>query len=162
MMIGKSLQCKFTESRGEPVRQGEYTVKQLDSIKIESGTYEITVSFLDGKNNDVGIHLEAPDGWIELSDNTQTHKLAIWRGIGLPDVIKHQVYCPNGEIVMWNIYRIRHSENFVTEDKWTGNAGLIIIDEGKQKKQYGCSSGPGEFNPFELIVEIAWRHVVPT
>jgi hypothetical protein len=47
--------------------------------------------------------------------------------------------------------------DFVTEDKWTGNAGLVVLRSVAGYRSYGCSDGIGEFDPEDLKFELTWE-----
>jgi hypothetical protein len=151
----ESLQYAFFRSHGQPVLVGQWIVRQADRIPIDTG--RVTVRFVKGKRPDHGIRLKANGGWIELSDHRRVATVDIWREPCLPDVIEHRVCCPTGELGVWNIYRVRHPNGTVTEDMWTGNAGMVLLEEEPTKRTYGCSSGIEAFDPSELVVQIEWQ-----
>jgi len=150
----KTLQYMFIQSKGRPVHVGDLVVMQTDCIPIERGT--ITIRFIEGQSKDHGVRLKCKNGWIELSDGTHAETLYIWRQPGLPDEITHRVHCPDGKLRFCNVYRIFHHNGYVSEDRWTGNAGIVRLSEQANKRMYGCSRGDGDFNPRGLVVEVEW------
>jgi hypothetical protein len=153
--MNKSLQYLFVESMGQPVVIDGVRVRQRDSIPIAKG--RVTVRFTNGDKEDHGIRLKAAGGYILLSDGTKAEAVDTWRSADLPDEITYTVSCRAGNIAIWNIYRVFHAEGVVTEDMWTGNAGMVLLKDAPNKRVYGCSRGGGaEFDPQALTVEIEW------
>ena len=107
---------------------------------------------------DRGIRLKAKGGWIERSDGRHAEVVDTWRVPGLPDEISYKVSCPRGSLMTWNIYRVRHYDGTITEDMWTGNAGLVLLSEQPHNRIYGCSPGGcGGFEPQDLVIELEWK-----
>lgn len=152
----KSLQYLFIESSGHPVQIDGLAVMQADSIPISQGY--VTIRFLKGYQQDHGVRLKAKGGWIELSDGSHAEVVDTWRSPGLPDEITYKVSSPQKRLGLWNIYRIVHPDGTVSEDMWTGNAGIVVLQDRPNKRTYGCSPGGGDrFDPDALIVEVEWR-----
>lgn len=154
-----SLQEAFLRSRGEAVRIGESLVRQMVEIPLKRG--EITVEFLSELNGRHGISISSKNGWIRLSDGSTTPRLHIWNEPGLPSSVTHEFESRDGVIRIWNVYRIRHPSGIVTEDYFTGNAGIVVLEQGPSHVRLGCSGGLGDFDPQELVVEISWTEDGP-
>jgi hypothetical protein len=151
-----TLQEMFVASGGRPIQFFDSLVRQADSIPIVEGL--VTVRFLSGDAHGHGIRLKAKRGWIELSDGSRSEVVDTWRSPDLPDEITYRVSSPSGSLSFWNVYKIVHSDGVVTEDMWTGNAGMVKVSEIQNKRTYACSpGGPDEFAPQRLIVEIEWK-----
>src|SRR6185295_8925480 len=108
----------------------------------------------DGRN---AVCLKSDNGGIHLSDGSKAKRLHIWNDPGLPSVVEHRVDCRDGQLKVWNIYRVLHPEGATTEDSWTGNAGMILRQEGSQKRSYRCSDGIGEFDPNDFTFTVEWK-----
>jgi hypothetical protein len=156
--MNKTLQHLFIESQGKPVLLGDLVVKQGDRIPISSG--RVTIRFLSGCDKDRGVRMKLSKGWIQLSDGKHAQTVYTWRTPGLPDEVSYNVSCPEGFLKICNIYRVHHADGLVTEEMWTGNAGIVVLSEQTNKKVYGCSPGGcGEFNPRDLVVELEWEEL---
>lgn len=149
------LQEQFLQSDGKPVLVGDRLVQQSATLDIADGSF--TLRFLSGQREGHGIRAKTKDGWIELSDGTRTKVLDTWFSPDLPDHVTHRFHCRQGVLRLWNTYRTRHPSGDVTQDMWTGNAGMVLLDEGPQRRTYGCSRGDGPFDPGSLVVEITWN-----
>jgi hypothetical protein len=153
----KSLQYEFIETKGQPIKRGAYDVQQRCFIKVPHGTLEVTVRFLTGLKEDVGIRIGPTVGWVELSDGSHANGVTIWRGPDLSDEDVRKVECAAGELEVWNVYRVKYKDGSICENEWTGNAEMVVLSQDSAAIRFGCSSGPGDFNPLELIVEVKWR-----
>jgi hypothetical protein len=141
----KTLQEQFVETRGQPLHLDGVEVVQMDRIAVRHGVVSVsTNSACAGQ----GIALKAPSGAIRLSDGQAVPLLHIWFDPGLPLAVAHEVDCREGELRVWNIFRTVHPNGAITEDKWTGNAGMAIVDAQPRRRRYRCSPGTAEsFNP---------------
>ena len=153
----KTLQELFIESEGDPVLIGEYEVVQTARIPLRSSI--VQVRLLSPPDEDQGVALAVKKGFIELSDGSKTKVLYIWHGPDLPSKVKHRVECREEPLLVYNIYRIRHSSGLVTEDHHTGNAGMVLLEEAPQHRRYACSAWNWKkpFNPDAIEFEIEWQ-----
>lgn len=141
---------------GQPVALAGLVVKQGDDIPLAAGQIIIRLGGIDNQGH--GVRLKARGGWIELSDGRRAEVVDTWRAPGLPDVITYTVSCPSGGLLLWNIYQVTHPNGEITEDMWTGNAGMTLLSARPNGRTYGCSpGGGGDFEPRRLIVEVEWR-----
>lgn len=148
-----SLQEQFVQSRGEPVIVGDTSVLQMDRIPIIRG--RVKINFESASEECVsGVSLKSLKGSILLSNGEKVNRVNVWFEKGLPNEIIHQVECPDGELRIWNIYRIKHIDGSVTEDSWTNNAGMVLDCISGNTRKYRCSHGIGEFSNSDLIFEI--------
>lgn len=148
----RSLQSLFIESQGKPVPVDGRLVVQLDKIPLHEGTITLTAHQEDA---DQGISIKADNGYIELRDGTRCKRLHVWFPPKVPLTVTYPVKSKTGMIRLWNIYRIRHSSSFVTEDSWTANAGMIVDVLSERKRRYSCSRAPGPFAP-TFVVDVEW------
>jgi hypothetical protein len=157
MASDMSLQEMFVRSHGQPIVLGERTVVQMDKVDL-AGTVEAKIQFVGAEfyvNNAAVIAIRKP-GKIFLSDGSVTNAVQIWDEPGLPRVAIHVVDSAGQPLEVYNKYRTRHGSGFVTEDSFTGNAGMIVTALSPLKKRYECSNGPGQFST-DLIFELSWK-----
>ncbi|MDZ7653984.1 MAG: hypothetical protein U5L03_16205 [Burkholderiaceae bacterium] len=150
----KTLQEQFVETRGAPLHVNGVQVVQMDRIAVRRGMVSVRASRACAGQ---GIALKAPSGAIWLSDGKAVPLLHVWFDPGLPLTVTHEVDCRDGELRVWNIFRTVHPNGAVTEDKWTGNAGMAIVDSQPSRRHYRCSPGTAEsFNPqLEVTIEVS-------
>ena len=150
--MSETLQELFVKSLGKPVRLDNRVVFQLCRIPINHGM--VTISLLSPPNSDEGICIKAPNGAIELSDGTASETVYVWHEPNLPTRLSHHVNCPNGELLIWNIYRVHHPNGEVTVDFWTGNAGMTLLTDAPNRRRYACSDWRGSFDPPAIQFEV--------
>ncbi len=154
-MTEMALQTDFLQTNGGPVMREGDSVVQMDRIPISTGL--VRIAFQRGNAEQTcGLALESAKGAIYLSGGERVTLLHIWDEQELPRTVAYRVDCPDGELRVWNIYRTEHASGLVTEDAWTGNAGMIVTQVGKRRRQYRCSCGPGDFDPSNQHVNIDW------
>ena len=151
----RTLQELFIESKGHPLTVDGTRVVQMDRWPCVRGRIILTAS---AARPDEGVSLKATNGSILLSEGPGVPLLRVWFEPGLPLTEKHFIECDDGELLVWNIYRTKHSRGAITEDAWTGNAGMIVSIVGPNKRLYRCSRNLGPFDPsFEFSIE--WEPV---
>lgn len=153
-----NLQYKFIESKGAPISLNGQNVIQLDTIPIHKGI--VSIRFISILNGEFGVVLKSKNGYIVLSEGRHTKCLFTWNEPKLPRIINYEVNCTDGKLRVWNVYKVHHHTGEVTEDAWTGNAGMIVENRNRYARLYKCSSGLGEFNPEEFLFEIEWREFI--
>ncbi|MCC6699388.1 MAG: hypothetical protein IT365_27430 [Candidatus Hydrogenedentes bacterium] len=150
----KSLQYRFLESHGNPLQIGNMKVIQCDRLAISKGI--VKLRFLSEATGKQGVALKAKKGGIRMSDGKRVQRLNIWHETNLPPNVEYEVECPTGELTLWNIYRMQHPDGSMTEDEWTGNAGMIIVEQKNGYRRYGCSDSFDTFSPANLEFEVEW------
>jgi hypothetical protein len=146
-----TLQEQFLQHGGSPIEIDQCAIVQMDRLPIHDAT--VTLRFLRGQSGN-GVALKSANGFITLSDDRSSSLIHIWNEPNLPSEVTHFVRCPDGELRVWNIYHVQHPGGQVTEDAWTGNAGMIVENIAERKRHYRCSAGPGNFDPnFEFEIE---------
>jgi hypothetical protein len=148
-----SLQERFVESRGAPVLVDGKEIVQMDRIRADRGTVRVSAKAVCAGQ---GIALKAPTGSITLSNGRGIPLLHIWFDPGLPLNATHAFDCRDGELRVWNIFRTIHPNGVVTEDAWTGNAGMLIVNKQPLYRRYRCSPGTAvDFDPqLDVTVEV--------
>jgi hypothetical protein len=145
---------RFIASGGSPLIINGRVVIQMDTIPVTKAKLNVSAS---KARNDQGIALKSPKGSITLSDGRKVPLLHMWFDEGLPLSVAHDVDCGSEGLRIWNIYRTRHAGGVVTEDAWTGNAGMAVLDEGENYRRYGCSPGNADHFDPQLDVVITWQ-----
>lgn len=149
-----TLQELFVRSRGRPVVLDGVKVFQMARIPIAYGNARVLFRFLGEPTGRHGLIVKANKGFVRLPNGKQVGVLKIWDEPGLPREVVYEVECPDRELRVWNAYRIVHNNGEVTEDYWTGNAGMVKDHDDGQCYRFRCSSGAGSFDPTEFVVEV--------
>jgi hypothetical protein len=153
-MMTKTLQQMFVDSKGGPVFVGTKKVIQMDRIPVASSN--VTVQLLGKMTGIHGVRLKTRRGEISFSDGSTGKSVCIWADPSLPSTVMYHVDTMDAELRVWNVYRTKHLTGEVTVDSWTGNAGMTIEYEAENLRRYGCSAGPGSFDPHEFKLQISW------
>jgi hypothetical protein len=153
-VMPSTLQYLFVESRGRPVVVGKFLVSQACRIPIRRGL--VKFHFVSSPDSAQGLCVKAKGGTITMSDGSSTESLHNWHEPGLADRVEHRVSCPKNELLVWNIYRVRHPTGETTEDYWTGDAGMVLLEERAGYRRYGCSDWRSPFDPSALVFEVEW------
>jgi hypothetical protein len=154
-MMKQTLKEAFIASQGAPVDVEGQLVVQMDRLPIKKG--RVRIRFLGGSSRVLcGIAIKSAKGHVVLSDGSRAKLVYIWNQAELPKSVEHDIFCPDGELRVWNIYRLHHSTGQTTIDSWTNNAGMIVADTGPHRRKYRCSDGLGDFNPDDFVFEVEW------
>jgi len=147
------LQTQFIRSNGQPLNIDGYTVIQMDRIPIKQGA--ITIRFISSEATKLqGVALKSPKGFIKLSDGSHARRVNVWYERDLPSSVRHEITCPDGELRVWNIYKVTTDEDRTRSEAWTNNAGMVVEDVSAAKRRYRCSDGLGDFSLADLTFEI--------
>jgi hypothetical protein len=151
-----SLQEMFVASRGAPVVIDGKRIVQMDRLPIRRAMVTISA---DATLTNQGIALKTNKGGVRLSNGVSVSLLHTWFDSGLPLSVSHFVECQDGELRVWNIYRTKHPGGSITEDAWTGNAGMLVENVSPTRRRYLCS--PGYANGFDphLAVLVGWEEI---
>jgi len=154
----ESLQYRFVESRGAPLKVGDLTVVQMDRVIIPQHAI-VEIEFVgDRLYADCAAVIAVPEsGKIKLSDGSSARAVASWDQPGLPRRVAHAVDSPDGRLDVYHKYRVRHSASFTTEDSFTGNAGIVVSEISANTRLYECSTGPGAFDKGALVFRLSWK-----
>jgi hypothetical protein len=159
-MSMESLQAAFVRTKGLPIERDGCLIAQMDRISIPSHAL-VTIQFVGDQrfvDNAAAIAVDRNSGgWIALSDGTRVHAVATWDDDALARQLTHEVYAPEFELRVYNKYRIRHSSGLITEDSFTGNAGIVVSEKNSDSRLYECSNGSGGFDKRNLVFRVSWR-----
>ena len=153
-----SLQERFLRSKGQPQRVGNDQVVQVDRIDLPKSVW-ITLKFMGDvpfTDNAAVIAISKP-GKIFLPDGTTANALQVWDEAILPRIVTYRVETLRQCLRVYNKYRTHHRSGLVTEDKFTGNAGMVVTQTAPNSRRYECSNGPGPFSKADLVFEISWE-----
>jgi hypothetical protein len=150
----KELQTQFIDSKGEPVIIGNDKVTQIDVIPLKKGVLSVKFE-TKPLSNPVGIALKSNKGFIKLSDGRKEKLVYVWNISELPNEVKHEVFSPDNQIKIWNIYQIT-AGNPLRAEYWTNNAGMVVEVINDHERVYNCSDGIGAFDKTELKVRLNW------
>jgi hypothetical protein len=113
-------------------------------------TYEVPVpdigrfriEFLsDPREPLVGVDVKAENGLVQLSGGEEVATLRTWHEPRLESSIEYSYRSSDGRLKVWNVYRRSWPDGRVTDEKWTGNAGFTVVDEGERSFLFRCSDG---------------------
>lgn len=160
-----SLQERFLESDGGPLRVGPYLVHMSIPVYLHKGT--IHIQFLTEPDDKQGVRLSAVRGRgrkneragkVYLSDGTTTPRVSIWHQASLAPHASHRVETKEDSVLLYNIYRIYHPKmDLTTEDHSTGEAGMVVLEEGENWSRIGCSDWRAPFDPTNLVFRLEWE-----
>ena len=155
-----SLQERFLRSKGQPQNVRGDRVVQLDRVDLPD-TAMITLKFMGDVpfvDNAAVIAISKP-GKIFLSDGTTATALKIWDEAGLPRNVVYKIVTAGHQLQIYNKYRTHHKSGLITEDNFTGNAGMVVTEISPNTRRYECSKGPGPFSKSDLIFELSYEPV---
>lgn len=152
------LKDQFLKTRGKPLCIDGKRIIQMDRIEIPERVL-VHVKFLGERiylENAAVIAVQKPDR-IYLSDGSTASAVAIWDEPDLPRQVRHVVESQNRCLEIYNKYRNRHSDDFITEDHFTGDAGMHVVEVARNVRRYECSNGIGPFSLDDLVFELRWE-----
>lgn len=151
-VIDMTLQELFVKNKGLPLKVGANLVIQMDRLPIKKG--QVLIKFIDQDEN-WGIALKATKGSIVLAGGEQVKLLHIWSDSKNSAETNYRVDCHEGELRVWNIYKRKHANGEVTVDQWTGNSGMIVVNDAPTSRLYRACCGLGPFVA-DFRFEIRW------
>jgi hypothetical protein len=154
----EALVEQFLKNSGAPVDVCGDSVVQSDALVLpERAVVEVKFcGYTPFANNAAVLSLDR-GGKIYLSDGSAVTVVQIWDEPGLPRNVSHRVECGSGALRVHNKYRIHHRSGLVTEDSYTGNAGMVVTTIETNRRRYECSNGIGPFNKSDLVFDVVWR-----
>src|SRR5262245_10171317 len=100
------------------------------------------------------------DGYFLLPNAERVPLLRTWYDPQLHCVVEYPYESRDGRIHVWNIYKMTYPGGQVVEEKWTGNAGCWVEEQGPREKIYHCSHGsanPPDFESFVFKISVTKR-----
>lgn len=113
---------------------------------------ELSIEFLsEPRESAQGVDVKAEDGAITLPGGG-VQILRTWHDSCYVDAVKYPYRSEVGRLKIWNVYRRPWPNGQVTEEKWTGNSGLLVQQEADARWLFRCSDGPSEVPDFGRLV----------
>ncbi|WP_146742338.1 hypothetical protein [Oleiagrimonas sp. MCCC 1A03011] len=88
-----------------------------------------------------GVDVKIEDGAIALPGGGFVNTLRTWHEPSYEDFIEYSYKSNDGVIKLWNVYHRSWPDGRMTEEKWTGNAGFLVEEDGKDCWLFRCSDG---------------------
>lgn len=150
------LKDKFLESRGAPIEVHGFNVYQI--FEIDAGPFKnICIEFeAEGSSAYNGIVIRSSAGKkIFLSDGTLVKSVVTWDDPALPRSICYSLGDGAGMIAIYPKYIVDHGNNFVTKESFSGNSGVVILENLENSYRLGFSSAIGNFDPHNFVARIS-------
>ena len=98
------------------------------------------------------------NGSLELEKGEKVRLLRTWYDVRLESVVKYPFHSDDGQLWIWNVYKVRYPNERIVEERWTGNAGFWVEEKSPSHFAFHCSPGPLTVPNFEsLVFEISIR-----
>lgn len=91
------------------------------------------------------------DGWFELAMGEHVPHLRTWKDEKLEDVVEYPFFSNDGQLWVWNVYKMRYPGGQTVDEKWTGNAGFWVEPISERERIYHCSHGMAAHPDFESL-----------
>ena len=91
-------------------------------------------------------------GWLQLEKGEQVSLLRTWRDDRYEDAVEYPFFTRDGQLWVWNVYKMRYPGGKVVEGKWTENAGFWVESVSDFERIYHCSHGMTTPPDFESLV----------
>ena len=118
----------------------------------------VRIELLSAKSGEEhGVDLKIEDGWVELLNGDKIPLLRTWVDPRYDNVVDYPYFTKTGRICVWIVFKRHYKNGRVIEEKWTGNSGFWVEQEGKNQRLYHCSHGMAptpDFNAFTFRVTV--------
>ncbi len=142
--------------RPDSIRWGEYEVRTVDLWGVPAKG-KITIQFLESNSEArQGIDIKT-NGSLILVDGEEISHLRTWHDADLEDTVEYQYNCPDGQLLVWNVFERTWPNGEKMEEKWTGNSGFYIEKLNDCERIYHCSHGlcfPPDFESLVVRVKL--------
>lgn len=99
-----------------------------------------------------GLDVKVESGVITLPGGETIHTLRTWHDPRYEEVLEYPFESKAGLLKVWNVYRQHWPNGRVTEEKWTGNAGFLVVQETEGSWLFRCSGGLSESPDFDQLI----------
>lgn len=89
----------------------------------------------------LGVDVKPESGLVQLASGGEVAILRTWHDPRLENSVEYSYRSSDGLLKVWNVYRRFWPDGRVTDERWTGNAGFTVVDEGEQNFLFRCSDG---------------------
>ena len=99
-----------------------------------------------------GVDMRAEDGAFTLAGGERVQVLRTWHDAKYEKTVQYPFATNVGSLKIWNVYHRAWPDGRVTEEKWTGNAGMTVEQLAESCWVFRCSSGPVPLPDFDQLV----------
>ena len=92
------------------------------------------------------------DGWLRLEKGEEVSLLRTWNDPRYVPFVEYSFRSNDGRLWVWNVYKAKYPGGQVVEEKWTGNAGMLVEVISPTDRIYHCSHGMAHPPDFESLV----------
>jgi len=144
---------KFPDKSQRPdyILWGGLRIKTSDSIAIPRHGV-VRCEFLSSNTKvEQGFDLSL-DGWLRLKEGEEVSLLRTWNDPRYESLVEYPFQSNDGQLWVWNVYKMSYPSGQVVEEKWTENAGMLIDEISPTERIYHCSHGMAHPPDFESLV----------
>lgn len=87
-----------------------------------------------------------------LADGTKVETPRTWHDDRLPSTVEYPYSSRVGRLKLWNVFQKVWPDARVTEEKWVGNAGFLVENEGIGRFVFRCSDAQIGGPDFQRLV----------
>ena len=130
----------------------------FDGEKVQTGlwidvpeNFRVRLEFLSKPDIDQGADINVKDGFLILQDGEEIELLRTWHDPKFESFVEYSGYSKSGRVLVNNVYKVNRSgQEF--EERWTGNAGMLV--EALENNEFILKCSSCHYNPpnFESIV----------
>lgn len=137
---------------------GGLTVQNSDHIDVPKKG-RVTLRFLQNRTGDTrqGVDICVVDGALELVNRDRVGLLRTWSDDQLEATVAYNYMSSAAKIIVYNVYRMTYGGGQTVEEKFTGNAGLIVEKLSALHRRYRASPGfatPPDFDALSFEIEV--------
>jgi hypothetical protein len=112
----------------------------------------VEAAFLQAKEGvEQGFDLKV-NGWFCLKGGEQIPVLRTWKEDRYEDAVVYPFVSQDGQMWVWNVFKMEYPGGQVVEEKWTENAGFWVEMRSEVERIYHCSHGMATPPDFESLV----------
>jgi hypothetical protein len=145
------------------VKSHKYDAERPDHIifdgqKVKTGHwidvpefFKIKIEFLSKPDVNQGVDISVKNGYVTLADGSEIKILRTWHDPKYDPIVEYNGYSKAKKVIVYNVYKVTRNDK-VFDEKWTGNAGMLVDDVRNNEYILRCSSN--KFNPpnFDSLV----------
>ena len=113
--------------------------------------FQLTLEFLSEPNIDQAADIKVEDGYLTLAAGEHVSLLRTWHDPNYESKVQYTGHSRTGRILVYNVSRLARAGR-MSEEKWTGNAGMLVEQTGPREWLYRCSSAVSSPPDFGDIV----------
>lgn len=101
--------------------------------------FRVTLEFVSEPDIDQAADIKVEDGYLTLAGGEQLSLPRTWHDPDYEPTVQYWGHSRSGRILVYNVSRVARAGR-VSEEKWTGNAGMLVEQAGPSGWLYRCSS----------------------